>query len=291
MRRGVQTTPATSPSLIPSTRTRLELEEGDDTPSSSASPAYSPRSTSLSYLHPSTGTLYTSSPLLDPRRELDPEATRARKRQRIDSLSSVTSVEHSLFREDSLTALPSDTNMRLTDADEDSSISASYETVPEAGPSSSVAITNGHNGVSKSNGFSAPYTNGSTKSRLHDTFDGHPPERSRTAISRVSLPGSTLYDDSHVDREEFIRLVIQSLRDVGYMYVYAFSCLLVETSNTIFVNSESAATLEAESGYIMETPEVSEFRQCILDGAWASAEAALMRLGVSEEGTWVSPLS
>ena len=40
----------------------------------------------------------------------------------------------------------------------------------------------------------------------------------------------------------------------------------------------------------METPEVSEFRQCILDGAWASAEAALMRLGVSEEGIWVSTL-
>lgn len=39
----------------------------------------------------------------------------------------------------------------------------------------------------------------------------------------------------------------------------------------------------------METPEVAEFRRCILHASWDSAEAALMRLGVSEgEGLWVS---
>ena len=39
----------------------------------------------------------------------------------------------------------------------------------------------------------------------------------------------------------------------------------------------------------METPEVAEFRRCILDASWDSAEAALMRLGVTEgEGLWVS---
>ena len=55
--------------------------------------------------------------------------------------------------------------------------------------------------------------------------------------------------------------------------------------------SESAATLEAESGYAMESSEVSQFRQLILDGLWSKAEAALMRLGVDEEeGLWVSSL-
>lgn len=172
-------------------------------------------------MHPSTGALYTSQTLLDPRRDqVDPESTRARKRQRIDSLSSVTSVERSLFHEDSFQSLQQDSNnMRLTDADEDSTISVSYESVNEAGPSSSVAITNGRNGVSKTNGFAGPYTNGTSKARLHDGVDSLGPEKSRSVISRVSLPGSTLYDDSHVDREEFIRLVIQSLRDVGYMCV------------------------------------------------------------------------
>ena len=56
--------------------------------------------------------------------------------------------------------------------------------------------------------------------------------------------------------------------------------------------SESAATLEAESGYTMETTDVSNFRQCILDGEWDSAEDTLLRLGLSEEeGLWVSGLT
>ena len=39
----------------------------------------------------------------------------------------------------------------------------------------------------------------------------------------------------------------------------------------------------------METPEVAEFRRCILTASWDSAETALMRLGVAEgEGLWVS---
>lgn len=53
--------------------------------------------------------------------------------------------------------------------------------------------------------------------------------------------------------------------------------------------SESAATLEAESGYTMESPEVAEFRRCILDADWARANAALMRLGVADdERLWAS---
>lgn len=52
---------------------------------------------------------------------------------------------------------------------------------------------------------------------------------------------------------------------------------------------ESAATLEAESGYPMEASEVSHFREYVLEGSWSKAEAALMRLGVSdEEGLWVN---
>lgn len=87
-----------------------------------------------------------------------------------------------------------------------------------------------------------------------------------SSIARVSLPGSTLYEDPYVDRQEFVRLVIQSLRDVGYI--------------------ESAATLEAESGYSLETPEVSEFRQYILNAEWSSAETLLPRLVADENFLW-----
>ena len=70
------------------------------------------------------------------------------------------------------------------------------------------------------------------------------------------------------------------------LHLYIFFPLLS------FLISESAATLEAESGYAMESPEVSQFRQLILDGLWSKAEAALMRLGVEGEGLWVGlPIS
>jgi WD repeat-containing protein 26 len=48
------------------------------------------------------------------------------------------------------------------------------------------------------------------------------------------------------------------------------------------VLSQSAATLEAESGYEMETPQAAIFRQYILDGAWDDAEAALAGLGMTD---------
>ena len=103
--------------------------------------------------------------------------------------------------------------MRLTDNDADSTLSLNPDDIPEAGPST-FALSNGHNGIVKSNGISGVYTNGNSKA---GGADGHQLEKHRPPISRVSLPGTTLYDDSYVDREEFVRLVIQSLRDVGYM--------------------------------------------------------------------------
>ncbi|KAF7295397.1 WD-domain-containing protein [Mycena indigotica] len=114
------------------------------------------------------------------------------------------------------------------------------------------------NGVAHANGF----TNGATSNGAQKS-NGHSKQSSAAArsIARVALPGTSLYpDDSNVDREEFVRLVIQSLRDVGY--------------------HESAATLEAESGYSMESPEVAEFRRYINDGLWSKAENALIALGV-----------
>lgn len=65
-----------------------------------------------------------------------------------------------------------------------------------------------------------------------------------------------------------------------------FDCYLIST-----LQRESAATLEAESGYSMEAPEVSDFRQYILDASWTNAETALMRLGVTDdEGLWVKTI-
>ncbi|KAJ7219541.1 WD40-repeat-containing domain protein [Mycena pura] len=138
-----------------------------------------------------------------------------------------------------------------------------------AGPSS-VGINHPppSNGHLNGNGFTSIITNGAAAvGNGVQKHNGHSKQASAAShslsIARVMLPGTSLYDDDRdVDREEFVRLVIQSLRDVGYI--------------------ESAATLEAESGYAMESPEVAEFRQYIMEARWSKAENALQRLGVRD---------
>ncbi|KAJ7343183.1 WD40 repeat-like protein [Mycena albidolilacea] len=163
--------------------------------------------------------------------------------------------------------------MRYPGSEQAEDSSASSDAV--AGPSSLGLDHPGpSNGHLNGNGFTA-IANGaagvSAAGNGVQKHNGHSKQSSATspalAVSRVTLPGTSLYDDSDVDREEFVRLVIQSLRDVGYI--------------------ESAATLEAESGYAMEKPEVTDFRQYILDARWSKAENALQRLGVQDrEGLW-----
>jgi hypothetical protein len=70
----------------------------------------------------------------------------------------------------------------------------------------------------------------------------------------------------------------------------SFAIFSVSLNASLFplLCSESAATLEAESGYTMEAPEVSEFRRYILEASWSNAEDALTRLGVDDsDGLWV----
>ena len=52
---------------------------------------------------------------------------------------------------------------------------------------------------------------------------------------------------------------------------------------SVFSCRESAATLEAESGYIMEVSEVSQFRQNILEGNWDQAISLLHSMGIDSE--------
>ncbi|KAF5373710.1 hypothetical protein D9758_000745 [Tetrapyrgos nigripes] len=194
-------------------------------------PSNSPLALESSSLVPATRSRSLST---DPSSEID--HPRARKRQRLDN----------------------PTQMRFPESDQPS-------TPPAAGPSSrgldglANSSTNGRTPLSNGHGFSS--YNG-----LSNGTGGVPNGNSKhgkTSITRVNLPGSSLYEDSNVDREEFVRLVLQSLRDVGY--------------------TQAAATLEAESGYSMESQEVAQFKQYILDGSWSKAEDSLTRLGSRNE--------
>ncbi|KAJ7744979.1 WD40-repeat-containing domain protein [Mycena maculata] len=163
--------------------------------------------------------------------------------------------------------------MRFPDSEQAEDSPATNDAV--AGPSSVGLDHPGpSNGHMNGNGFAA-IANGSAVANGAGNgvqkHNGHSKQSSAAShslsVARVTLPGSNLYDDSDVDRQEFVRLVVQSLRDVGYI--------------------ESAATLEAESGYAMETQEVADFRRFILEARWSKAENALQRLGVQDrEGLW-----
>jgi hypothetical protein len=158
---------------------------------------------------------------------IDTEHTRARKRQRTDTSSPFS--RHTIDQAFASTRF----NMRLADSDQDSNLSASPDFTAHAGPSTqgldrpgpSNGHTNGTGFVPPTNGFTSPLMNGSSGGHTGNGIVKH-----GKAIAKVNPPGTTLYDDSYVDREEFVRLVIQSLRDVGYVYVHRL-CLPVHSSS------------------------------------------------------------
>jgi hypothetical protein len=138
--------------------------------------------------------------------QLDTASERARKRQRLEIINPSSQIASS-SRLGSSTAeydhLPKDTlSMRPPEHEYESNPTSPHIRPQTRSPSLSPSPkTNGH----VANGHGSPM-NGSTK-------------RSRSPVARVELPGATIYDDSYIDREEYIRLVIQSLRDIGYMCV------------------------------------------------------------------------
>ena len=137
---------------------------------------------------------------------LDTASERARKRQRLEIINPSSQIASS-SRLGSSTAeydhLPRDTlSMRPPEREYESNPTSPRIRPQTRSPTLSPSPkANGH----VANGHGSPM-NGSTK-------------RSRSPVARVELPGATIYDDSYIDREEYIRLVIQSLRDIGYMCV------------------------------------------------------------------------
>ena len=105
--------------------------------------------------------------------------------------------------------------MRIPESDQESAHSVSLDSAPHAGPSSLGLDAPGPlNGHTNGNGFTLPPTNGFTNGA---GAIGNGVQKHAKSLAKVSLPGTALYaDGSYVNREEFVRLVAQSLRDVGY---------------------------------------------------------------------------
>lgn len=101
--------------------------------------------------------------------------------------------------------------MRIPESDQESAVSVSLDPNPDMPGPSSPRSSNGH-----SNGTVSVVASKALTTAGGAVTNGA--QKPGTSISKVSLPGTMLYDDdSRVDREQFVRLVIQSLRDVGYM--------------------------------------------------------------------------
>ncbi|THH10834.1 hypothetical protein EW145_g1054 [Phellinidium pouzarii] len=208
------------------------------------------------------------------------EDQHARKRLRLDDIISAHNIPQNLPHYQTSSSSDRTSAMRLvenSDNDGASTLSVSFGSESSLAQSDTCAssvmdgapvhsITQARNGGTYSalngNGLNTDGITSSISNGLKETVAvGRDTLDSSYAVQRVNLPGTRLSEDSYIDREEFVRLVIQSLRDVGYM--------------------ESAATLESESGYKMESPEVTHFRKCVLEGRWVDADSCLSTLGVS----------
>ncbi|KAJ3053232.1 hypothetical protein HK097_004741 [Rhizophlyctis rosea] len=111
-------------------------------------------------------------------------------------------------------------------------------------------------------GFSDEYQyepNMHTKSTLggEDGMDGHTNGAGHDGV----LGGPRKFRSAR--DQELVRLMVQSLQDLGL--------------------SESASTLQRESGYELESPTVSKFRAGVLSGNWSLVEGLLSSLDISSK--------
>jgi hypothetical protein len=189
----------TSP-VVPATRLRSELEAENRTDTIPRPPETRPCAPSVLYCFNQLINIYSNL------YSSDTPSERALKRQRLEiidpssqfassSRSGTSVAEHDPFPRNILSMRPPE---RGYDTDPTSPF---VHPQTRSSSSSPPPKANGH--VTNGHGSSM---NGSSK-------------RSKSPVARVELPGATIYDDSYIDREEYIRLVIQSLRDIGYMCV------------------------------------------------------------------------
>ena len=224
------------------TRTRSEFENEDDQEHHIRATGSSSPSGLLTALRDSRGIHAHKRPRLDNNVSVSSDHTR----HIVHPSTPVTSIGSSTYplptpgssQQSSGPALtPSSSRaMRLPDNADDSSsiLSVSYDSnapvhdgpLITAGTGAlgsdlfSPISSNGHSRITNGNGTvidcgSTTALNGSSsRSKLSGDYDNG--RSSKNAIARVDLPGTRLFEDSYIDREEFIRLIVQSLRDVGY---------------------------------------------------------------------------
>lgn len=131
------------------------------------------------------------------------------------------------------------------------------------------AAASGSTSNGASNGTNTPNYN---KASISNVLNGSSNGKARSngtfhdAVEGVRLPSLTNYSPTFYghDREEVARILIQGLHDLGY--------------------DQAAEKLSVESGFDLETRYASAFRQAILAGDWAKAEALLSDTQAADGG-------
>lgn len=124
-------------------------------------------------------------------------------------------------------------------------------------PSPSRDFSNGHNGVSSG------HASGLGKAANGNAHGGSDSNGNATSYTNGSGPQVPATFFGH-DREEVTRILIQGLSDLGY--------------------HGAAASLSQESGFELEGPTVAAFRNAVLQGDWAEAEALLFGTTAEDGG-------
>ena len=114
--------------------------------------------------------------------------------------------------------------------------------------STSYANGNSSNGVA---GPSSPGKQRGTSNGSSSYSNGH--------ASTSASAFQPIYPGSQIDRQELVRLALQCLQDANY--------------------PQAVAALSKESGYTLESPTITTFRNGVLDGKWET----VMRLLKDEE--------
>ena len=87
-----------------------------------------------------------------------------------------------------------------------------------------------------------------------------------------------LWEKSQIDRREFVRLAMQTFKDLGYRCVHRTVTSRRIAVLTLVGNSDTFNALQAESGFTFESPVVSELRTAVLAGRWDAVEKLLIEL-------------
>ncbi|CAG8461376.1 8446_t:CDS:2 [Ambispora leptoticha] len=111
--------------------------------------------------------------------------------------------------------------------------------------------------INSENGVGAGSANGVSRSSSNGEVE------KSTNGQIISNNGNSNYNKlQKIRQQELVRLMVQSLQNMGY--------------------SESAAALEKESGYPLESPTVAQFREGVLKGDWALVESLLPTLELDQ---------